>query len=266
MSVLWVFLHLLILSWEDMKDQMLSFWLLLELLLTGLLTALWNGREIVWFPGLFLLVVGKLSGERIGLGDGWLLLALAAVWNVDGNSVSWSSGRSRLWNFIREKRNSAGAVFYRWLCADSLGDDHMKRQWNRKKGRFVLEASILVPMICILLVYLVYFTLYTHDCAVVTHGILESGVKGIYRDGRSDEVIREQMQEDLSRKLSGRLLWMEDAEVEVRVSPLQAEIKVSGKGRFLPAQIEIKTVEKLYRVRPCKVIRRSRWMIKSGEE
>ena len=55
---------------------------------------------------------------------------------------------------------------------------------------------------------------------------------------------------------------MEDAEVEVRVSPLQAEIKVSGKGRFLPAQIEIKTVEKLYRVRPCKVIRRSRWMIK----
>ena len=76
MSVLWVFLHLLILSWEDMKDQMLSFWLLLELLLTGLLTALWNGREMVWFPGLFLLVVGKLSGERIGLGDGWLLLAL----------------------------------------------------------------------------------------------------------------------------------------------------------------------------------------------
>ena len=76
MSSLWVFLHLLILSWEDMKDQMLSFWLLLELLLTGLLTALWNGREMVWFPGLFLLVVGKLSGERIGLGDGWLLLAL----------------------------------------------------------------------------------------------------------------------------------------------------------------------------------------------
>ena len=76
MSSLWVFLHLLILSWEDMKDQMLSFWLLLELLLTGLLAALWNGREMVWFPGLLLLVVGKLSGERIGLGDGWLLLAL----------------------------------------------------------------------------------------------------------------------------------------------------------------------------------------------
>ena len=227
----------------------------------------WSGDSVV--SRTFSAGRGEIEWRKNWSGR-WVVIAgtgnVAAVWNVDGNSVSWSSGRSRLWNFIREKRNSAGAVFYRWLCADSLGDDHMKRQWNRKKGRFVLEASILVPMICILLVYLVYFTLYTHDCAVVTHGILESGVKGIYRDGRSDEVIREQMQEDLSRKLSGRLLWMEDAEVEARVGPLQAEVKVSGKGRFLPAQIEIKTVEKLYRVRPCKVIRRSRWMIRSGEE
>ena len=248
MSVLWVFLHLLILSWEDMKDQMLSFWLLLEFLLTGLLTALWNGREIVWFPGLFLLVVGKLSGERIGLGDGWLLLALGM----------WLPYEILM-----------GILFLGLLAGAGYGILSGKKEIPLVPFftvGFVLEASILVPMICILLVYLVYFTLYTHDCAVVTHGILESGVKGIYRDGRSDEVIREQMQEDLSRKLSERLLWMEDAEVEVRVSPLQAEIKVSGKGRFLPARIEIKTVEKLYRVRPCKVIRRSRWMIKSGEE
>ncbi len=76
MSTLWIFLHLLILSWEDAKNQMLSFWLILELLLTGLLNALWSGREVVWIPGLFLLIVGKLSGEKIGLGDGWLLLAL----------------------------------------------------------------------------------------------------------------------------------------------------------------------------------------------
>ena len=95
---------------------------------------------------------------------------------------------------------------------------------------------------------------------------MESGVKAIYRDGRSDEAIREQMQEDLSRKLSERLLWMEDAEVEVRVGPLQAEVKVSGKGRFLPAQIAFKTVLYLYSLRTCKVIRRSRWMIRSGEE
>ena len=127
----------------------------------------------------------------------------------------------------------------------------MKRQWNRKKGRFVLEASMLVPIICILLVYLVYFTLYTHDCAVVIHGILESGVKGIYRDGRSDEAIREQMQEDLSRKLSERLLWMEDAEVEARVGPLQAEVKVSGKGRFLPVQLLLANPHQLTRGQRC---------------
>ena len=42
----------------------------------------------------------------------------------------------------------------------------------------MLEASILVPMICILLVYLVYFTLYTHDCAVsYTHLTLPTMVR-----------------------------------------------------------------------------------------
>ena len=77
----------------------------------------------------------------------------------------------------------------------------MKKLLGRKKGRYVLEAAVLMPGICILLVYLVYFTLYTHDCAVVTHGMLESGVKGIYRDARSDAARKEQIQEDLKDKL-----------------------------------------------------------------
>ena len=136
MSVLWVFLHLLILSWEDMKDQMLSFWLLLELLLTGLLTALWNGREIVWFPGLFLLVVGKLSGERIGLGDGWLLLALG-MWLPYGMLMEilflgLLAGAG--YGILSGKKEIPLVPFFTvWLCADSLGDDHMKDSGTEKK-------------------------------------------------------------------------------------------------------------------------------------
>lgn len=76
MSVLWVFLHLLILSWEDMKDQMLSFWLLLELLLTGLLTALWNGQGDGVVSRTFSAGRGEIEWRKNGLGDGWLLLAL----------------------------------------------------------------------------------------------------------------------------------------------------------------------------------------------
>lgn len=142
----------------------------------------------------------------------------------------------------------------------------MKKLLGRKKGRYVLEAAVLMPGICILLVYLVYFTLYTHDCAVVTHGMLESGVKGIYRDARSDAARKEQIQEDLKDKLEERLIWIEDAEVNVTADPVRVKIEVSGKGRFLPAQIQIKKEETLWRIAPCKVIRRSRWLRKTGEE
>ena len=46
----------------------------------------------------------------------------------------------------------------------------------KKKGRYVVEAAYLVPVICILLVYLVFFTLYAHDYAVCAHTALECGI------------------------------------------------------------------------------------------
>ena len=142
----------------------------------------------------------------------------------------------------------------------------MKNRWNRKKGRFVLEAAVLVPGICILLVYLVYFTLYTHDCAVVEHGMLESGVKGIYREENSDQAIQDRIQNDLEQKLNERLLWINDAKVQVKVNPVRVTLKVSGNGNFLPTEVKVETQETLYRIAPCQIIRRSRWLRKSGEE
>lgn len=76
MSRLWVFLHLLFLSAEDMRDGSLSFAVLLELLITGFIRDQWCGEPVLWMPGVFLMLAGKLSGEVIGMGDGWLILAL----------------------------------------------------------------------------------------------------------------------------------------------------------------------------------------------
>ncbi len=167
---------------------MLSFWLLLELLLTGLLAALWNGREMVWFPGLFLLVVGKLSGERIGLGDGWLLLALG-MWLPYGMLMEilflgLLAGAG--YGILTGKKEIPLVPFFTVGFVLTVGgDDYMKRQWNRKKGTVCagsvhagsdnLHSSGLSGL---------FYALPHMDCAVVTHGILESGVKGIYRDGK----------------------------------------------------------------------------------
>ncbi len=67
---------LLILSAEDLRELQLSVWPILALGLAGLLRAIWTAVGIQPFPGIFLLLISRVSGEAVGEGDGWLLLAL----------------------------------------------------------------------------------------------------------------------------------------------------------------------------------------------
>ena len=129
----------------------------------------------------------------------------------------------------------------------------------KKKGRYVIEAAFLVPGICILLVYVVFFTMYAHDCAVCVHTALEAGMKGCYPDGRTDAGRKEDMEKDFAEKLSGQLLWLQIKCVEVKVSPLRATLRVSGSGSFLPVS-GLEMQQTVYRIQPCETIRRSRWM------
>ena len=135
----------------------------------------------------------------------------------------------------------------------------------KRKGRYVLEAALLVPGVCILLVYVVFFTLYAHDCAVCVHKVLEAGIEGCYQDGRSGEKIRADVEQEIRKKLSERLLWLQDETVEVSVNPVRLQIRMEGVGSFLPVDgIEVR--QAVYRVRPCEVIRRSRWLRADGGE
>lgn len=76
MSRLWVLLHLLILSAEDVKERQLSMAVIWELGAAGIGYAAVTGQMPVWIPGLSLLIFSYLSKEQIGYGDGWLVLAL----------------------------------------------------------------------------------------------------------------------------------------------------------------------------------------------
>ena len=132
------------------------------------------------------------------------------------------------------------------------------------KARYIVEAAYLVPGICILLVYLVFFTLYAHDYAVCVHTALETGIKGCYPDGRTDRQVKAELEQELLQKLSGRLLWLEDRAVEVKVDPVRIRIQVSGSGSFLPMD-GIKVQQTVCRVQPCETVRRSRWLLDKEE-
>lgn len=129
----------------------------------------------------------------------------------------------------------------------------------KRRGTFVVEASYLVPFICLLLVYVVFFTLYAHDYAVCAHTALEVGAKGLYWDGRSDRQMEEDVKENAEHKLKERLLWMQQADVEVSVDPVQINIRIRGSGNFLSVD-GIKVQRKIRRIQPCEMLRRSKWM------
>lgn len=78
MSGLWILGHFLWLSIEDMRKGQLSLAVIAELGMTGLIRLIWSHGTAAWLPGIFLLWAGYISKERIGYGDGWLILALGA--------------------------------------------------------------------------------------------------------------------------------------------------------------------------------------------
>jgi len=129
----------------------------------------------------------------------------------------------------------------------------------KKKGRYVLEAAFLTPWVCILLVYIVFFTFYAHDYAVCVHTMMQTGVKGIYRNSLSDSQIEKNIEEDLEQKLMERLLWVKEIKVEVHVNPIRASIQVCGSGSLLSVG-EIKIQNNIYRNTPCETVRRSKWL------
>lgn len=129
----------------------------------------------------------------------------------------------------------------------------------KKKGRFVVEASYLVPGFSLLFVFLVFFTLYVHDYAVCVHTMVQCGVKGSYRLAWTDGQIENYVCQEIEEKLSERLLWMENREVEVSVNPLKIQITVSGIGGLLPVE-RVQISQKITRNLPCETIRRSRWL------
>lgn len=158
---------------------------------------------------------------------------------------------------VTEEERTAICPIFDSGCSDGTMDRKMKRY--KKKGRFVLEAAVLVPGICLIMVHLVYFTLYAHDYAVCSHAALEAGTKGIYREGDSSEETEEKICRDLQEKLKYRLLWVKEPEIQVQVNPVQAVIQIAGQGDFLTG-CSVKVERKINRIRPCTVIRKRRWL------
>lgn len=96
---------LLLLSVEDCLEGQLSMHLIFLLGMTGVIAAVTGGRSVSPWLGVLLLFVGRCTDERIGYGDGWLMLALGMwfpfgmLWKVFLKglvlAVAWGSCRKK---------------------------------------------------------------------------------------------------------------------------------------------------------------------------
>lgn len=76
MKVVWIFLHLAGLSWQDLREKKISMWPVAELGAVGWVCSLRSGAAVSPWLGIVLLFVSWITEERIGEGDAWLILAL----------------------------------------------------------------------------------------------------------------------------------------------------------------------------------------------
>ncbi len=65
---------------------------------------------------------------------------------------------------------------------------------------------------------------------------------------------------DLKRKLGERLLLFRESEVQAEAGPVRMRLKLTGTGAFFPER-DLNVEQILYRISPCEVLRRSRWMM-----
>lgn len=129
----------------------------------------------------------------------------------------------------------------------------------KRRGRFVVEAALLVPGLCMLLCCLVFFALYSHDYTMCAQTALECGTKGLYEDGSGNSQIESRIRQDLQQKLKERVLWASQVSEEVTVNAAQIQVVVTAKGNVWPMDtIEIR--QTFLRVYPDRMIRAAKWL------
>ena len=79
-------------AWQDVRKQTISnryLWLggiigiiynLIKMITEGII---WRERFTAYVPGLLILVIAKVTNEKIGFGDGWVIMVLGSFLKIN---------------------------------------------------------------------------------------------------------------------------------------------------------------------------------------
>ena len=97
----------------------------------------------------------------------------------------------------------------------------------KKRGSFTIEATLLMPFIIGVLVFIIYMAFYTHDRAVLTKCAYVAALRGS-QILTGDADTRFEAEEQAVSLLSGRLLGRWEIKPEIHVSLQKVEVAYVG--------------------------------------
>lgn len=99
----------------------------------------------------------------------------------------------------------------------------------RFKGYLSIEASLIMPMIILLFVFIIYFTCYLYNLCLIKQIAYVAALRGSQILNGSDAQIKEYVEEELEELLEKPLVYVSELEKSVNVSSNKVRVELSGK-------------------------------------
>lgn len=133
-----------------------------------------------------------------------------------------------------------------------------KSKWKEgQKGSFTIEASVMVPMICMVLLLILYVIFYYHDKNILSGATYETAVWASGRKNYEEEEIKSYFQ----KRIRGKLILFGSVQEEIQVE--KEEIRISCVARKKRMKVTAQAAAK--RTEPEKFIRNVRKLEKLEE-
>ena len=204
-------------SWIDIRKKQVSLLLIIIFAVCGTVWAIYSRRNVPEVlmcvgTGFLFVLISILTEGAVGMGDGWLLMALGTVLYPEEffntfyrNDLQCSMVRHHDDGILQKGKYgntvcaiSAGRISGRIF--DMKDNFCITNEYSIiRKGSFTIETACVMPLILLVLMGLIYLSFFVHNRAWLTAAAYESAVsgsmEGIKKNGEIYDIARMRSEE-----------------------------------------------------------------------
>lgn len=200
-------LFLAVMGWKDWKKKEISLLLTGTYGIIGLAFSIYAERPLEdWLlpfgVSLMILAVSVLTGGEIGMGDGWIFLALGTMLHTEmyvrmaciGMLIAavYAGVLLVICKKRTQDRNSTGAFLTVWISGRIIA-------MKARKGSFTIEAACVMSLVLITVMGVLYLSFFVHNRSWLTAAAYEAAlagsIEGVQKNGQIYEAASAKAQE-----------------------------------------------------------------------